>query len=224
MPDAPSRPESGRADPAAGRPANVSKVARLIDAYGLESAGQTLEARWLGEDGERQSLRALADRFNRWLLRAAMDDAGVRYLDGEVENRYRLLTSDDVSRGARTRARRTLAREGVAVDALEADFVSHQAMHTYLTKHRGVEAPADGDDDATRLARGAETVQRLRNRLTAVTERTLDDLEAAGLLAVGDVEVLVDVTVVCPDCGRSADVRELIDAGGCDCARDAAGP
>ncbi|MFB6353317.1 MAG: rod-determining factor RdfA [Halobacteriales archaeon] len=214
MPEPPRRPDGG--DDPGERRGNVSKVARLIDEYDLGDAGEELEARWLGEDGDRSSLRALADRFNQWLLEAATADADVSFLDGEVENLYRLLTDDDVSRGQRTRARRTLERWGVDPERLEADFVSHQAMHTYLTKHRGVERPSDGDD-ADRIERRSETIQRLRNRLTAVTERTIEDLRDAGHLAVDEYDVLVEVSVLCTGCGRYYDANELLAAGGCEC-------
>ncbi|MFC7007207.1 rod-determining factor RdfA [Halalkalicoccus salilacus] len=117
------------------------KVGRVIREYGLDGLGTELEIRWTGKGGDQYSLRALADRFNQRVLEAALEDAGVRSLEGDVENRYRLLTDDDVSAGMHQQARRELERAGVDVDALESDFVSHQSIYTYLTDHRGSHIP-----------------------------------------------------------------------------------
>jgi hypothetical protein len=67
-----------------------------------------------------------------------MSEAGLNPLDGEAANTYRLLTSDDVTSGERTKVERHLNRAGIDVEQLRSDLVSHQAVHTYLTKHRGV--------------------------------------------------------------------------------------
>lgn len=217
MNDSTPRPDGGEADDDTDHPANTSKVARLIDEYELEGAGQTLTQRWQGESGERYSLRDLADRFNQWLLRAEMEAAGIDYLDGEVENLYRLLTDAEVSSGKQTQARGRLERDGVDVDRLHRDFVSHQAMHTYLTKHRGVSPPTEPDHEVDRVQQGRETVQRLRNRLQAVVNRTLADLRSSDHLELGDFDVLIEVNVLCNDCGRYYGISELLDAGSCDC-------
>jgi hypothetical protein len=62
------------------------KVGRVIREYGLDGLGTELEARWTGKGGDQYSLRALADRFNQRVLEAALEDAGVRSLEGDVEN------------------------------------------------------------------------------------------------------------------------------------------
>lgn len=192
-----------------------SKVARLIARYGLgDSYGDRLEARWTGERGDRESVRALADRFNRRLLRAAVEDAGASYLDGEVENLYRLLTDDDVSSGARVEARDRLDRDGVDVEAVESDFVSHQTMWNYLRRYREAERP-DGDGD--RVARERENVRRLRSRTEAVVEEKLDRLRSSEDLTLGEFVLSVDVDVLCRDCASQYPVDELLERGGCDC-------
>ncbi|MFC6771661.1 rod-determining factor RdfA, partial [Halorubrum pallidum] len=48
-----------------------SKVARVIEAYDLAGLGAQLERQWTGADGDRTSLRDLADVFNRRVLEAA---------------------------------------------------------------------------------------------------------------------------------------------------------
>ena len=121
----------------------VTKVRRVIDHYGLSELGDELAARWVGDGYDRESLRSLADRFNRRVLAAGMEAAGLTPLDGEVDNTYRLLTDDKVSAGMRTQVERRLERDGVDIEELRTDFVSHQAVHTYLTDDREIDPPGD---------------------------------------------------------------------------------
>lgn len=190
-----------------------SKVGRLLDQYDLDGVGRELAERWTADDpAERSSLRDLADEFNRRLLRAAMTDAARQPLDGEVRTAYRLLT-DDVSSGQRNRIRRRLERRGVDVEGLLEDFVSYQAVRTYLTKHRGVEH--DGSPDRRESAE--RTLQKLRSRIATVAEDRLTRLRKAGDLHLGSFRIIVDVQVICEDCGSRFDVVELVTSDGCAC-------
>lgn len=192
-----------------------TKVERVIRAYGLSGLAEELERRWLGEGYERQSLRDLADYFNRRVLESALEEADVVTLQGELENTYDLLTGDDVTEGTRLQARNRLEREGVDVDRLLGDFVSHYAVHTYLREHRGVEYPTGDDEDQREKA--IETIQRLTSRLNAVTRRNVENLQSTERLDVGTVDVITDVQVVCEDCGRQYDAVELVERGACEC-------
>ncbi|MFB6150511.1 MAG: rod-determining factor RdfA [Haloarculaceae archaeon] len=200
------------ADEGADRPPN--KVERVIREYGLEGLGEELERYWLGEGRERRSLRELADLFNRRVLESALNDANVMTLQGELANTYDLLTGDDITEGARTQVRNRLEREGVDVDDLLDDFVSHYAIHTYLREYRGLEYE---EDDQDQREKSVETVQRLTSRLTAVTRRNIENLRSTDRLDVGPVDVITDVQVVCEDCGRQYDAVELIEEGACRC-------
>lgn len=194
-----------------------TKLERVIDKYRLDGFGEELVDRWLGADGyERESLRSLAGVANRRILAAKLQEVGESPLDGEVENLVRLLRSDDVSAGMRSQARQRLGERGVDVDELTSDFVSHQAIHTYLTnvQEAEYEEPATLDD---KLSDRTETVQRLESRLQAVTESTVEKLAATGDLSVGEFDVIVSVQVLCNDCGEQYAVRELLERGGCDC-------
>ena len=113
-----------------------SKVGRLIDRYGTAGLGQELEDRWLGRGYEEQSLRSLAEWFNQRLLGRRLAEAGHDPLDGEVANLYRLLSGEDVTAGSRVDAEATLEEYGVDTGTLRREFVSHQAIHTYLTEFR----------------------------------------------------------------------------------------
>jgi hypothetical protein len=194
---------------------STTKVERLIEQYDLGAAfGDRLEAAWLGESVERRSLRDLADLFNRELLAVAMEEAGMAALDGEVENLYRLLTDDEVSNGMRTDTRRRLDRNGVDVDSLEGDFVSYQAIRSYLKDVREADYDDSPDD---RVEKVAESVRRLRSRTVSVSEGNLNQLRKADELALGESRVLVDITVLCEDCGAQYSYDELLERGGCDC-------
>jgi hypothetical protein len=200
-----------------GKPA--SKVAKLIDRYELGTAfGDRLEALWTADGDRRESLRSLADRFNKRLLEEAMVDAGMSTIEGEVDNIHRLLTDDDVSSGARTEARMRLSRNGVAVDELGDDFVTYQAIRSYLKDYR--EAEYQGTDDGTRVESVAETIQRLRSRTRSVARKSLDQLAETGTLSIGEFRVFVDVTVLCEDCNTQYGVAELLDDARCECGQE----
>lgn len=82
------------------------KVAHLLRKYDLNGLGAELEARWMTDGDERMSLRDPADYFNREVLTAALRKAGEQSLEGEVENTYWVLTSDEVGVADKTRVRR----------------------------------------------------------------------------------------------------------------------
>lgn len=198
-----------------------TKVGRVIRENELASLGEELERRWLGVDQERQSLRELADYFNRRLLAAALDRAGEKPIDGEIENYYRLLIGEDVSASARTQAETRLERLGIDVDALRRDFVSHQAVYTYLTDVREASLPEDEPYADDEIQSKQETILRLRNRLVAVTEGSLESLRDAGYLSLGSFDTIVSVTVYCDDCGSSYDLADLLRRQACDCSVEA---
>lgn len=194
-----------------------SKVARVIDTYDLTGMGDRLEAEWTGVDGERTSLRDLADLFNRTVLSAAVREASGFAVEGDIATAYEVLTDDDAASADHMRKRRDLERDGVDVDAVLNDFVTHQAVHTYLTKYREAELP---DRSEGRIDRKVETLERLQGRTAAVAESTVETLVNAGDLTGHDYELLVDVRAVCPDCGTDYAVSDLLREGGCDCAGD----
>lgn len=189
-----------------------SKVARLLEEYEMETLGAELERLWTAEE-DRRSLRDLATYFNHQLLRHALEGIDNNPLDGEVENIYRLLTDDG---GAdRMRVRRRLERDGLDVDALESDFVTYQAIRTYLQKHRGAEYTPDETDP---IEREIANVQQLRGRVDSVTEGKLEQLRESDRLDLGTFRTLVDVQVICEDCNTQFDVVELLERGHCECS------
>ncbi|WP_207592411.1 rod-determining factor RdfA [Halomontanus rarus] len=193
-----------------------TKVERVIERYDLDGLGDRLEAEWVGDGTERTSLRDLATEFNIAVLRAALLDVGESTISSDVESTYQTLTDDDVPRSDEIRKRRELERAGVDVEDVIGDFVTHQAIHTYLTNVREAELTQDEGD---RVERKKETIQRLASRTQVVTDSTLDELARAELLSDHNYEVFVNVRVLCEDCGADYTVDELITQGGCDCGQ-----
>ncbi|MEF8802361.1 MAG: hypothetical protein V5A38_13990 [Halolamina sp.] len=190
-----------------------SKVGRLIESYELEGMPAELARYWLGEGVERQSLRELATLFNERLVRAAMQDAGMSPLEGEAANVYELLSGDSATSGARTRAERRLGRKGVDVEQLTSEFVSHQAIHTYLTDVRGLEHTAETEGVESRI----ETVQRLVGRTRSVSAGVVEGLAGSDEIDIGEFEVTADVYVTCRDCNSRYELTSFLRRGQCDC-------
>jgi hypothetical protein len=197
------------------RPA--SKVARLIEEYELEGLGADLEARWTGDDNERMSLRDLATFFNQQLLRQALiaADNGTGALDNTVETIYTRLTSDNVSSGVRTDTRSRLEQRGVDINSLESDFVTYQAIRSYLKDWRGAEYQTISDE--AKIQKDLESIQRLMSRTTSVTEERIEKLRETDRIALDAFEVLLDVQVLCQACGDQHSVTELLERDGCPC-------
>ena len=200
-------------DTAEDRPS--SKVARLIEEYDLDGLGADLEARWTSDGIDRMSLRDLAEFFNKRLLEQALLGAGMSTLESDLDATYEHLTGDDVSTGVRTEARSRLKRNGIDVDALESDFVTYQAIRSYLKEWRGAEY--EQVSDAEKLKKDLETIQRLLTRTHSVAEHRIELLRDTDRLALERFEVLLDAQVLCQECGTQYPLAELFDQGGCDC-------
>jgi translation initiation factor 2 beta subunit (eIF-2beta)/eIF-5 len=193
-----------------------SKVARLIQRHNLAGVGEELEERWTRSQ-DRWSLRELADYFNRQLLKTTLEENNADPIDGEIENLFRLLTDETVTSGSREEARNRLKNSGVDIEQLQSEFVSYQAIRTYLQNYRELESPDTTPAPTEHRSTKKDTIQRLKSRLSNVTERSLNQLKNAGHLRLGDFRVIVTVRVHCEDCGSQRPVTELLTQGGCEC-------
>lgn len=202
-------------DDESGRSYKRSKVARLIEEYDLGDIGADFERRWTTDEGNRTSLRDLATQFNHRLLDATMREAGQMPLEGEVENIYQLLTDADITSGVRTQASQTLEQEGIDVESLKNDFVSHQAIYSYLVKYRGASQKRSTPED--RIKKATESIGRLENRARAVTASTLRWLVNNDELAVGDFQIQTQILVHCNDCDQTLGIHQLLASDGCAC-------
>lgn len=189
----------------------IEKVARK---YTLESIGDELAERWTRETNA-ASLRELATYFNERVLREAMKEAGMSPLDGEVKNTYRLLSDEDVSSGVRTEARKRLEQSGVDLDQVESDFVTYQAIRSYLQDRRGLSYQAPSDEERIESVDG--TIKQLQNRTVSVTEAKVTQLRETDRVDLGQFRVLLELRVLCEDCGNQYNVDDLLERGGCDC-------
>lgn len=190
------------------------KVPRVADEFGLPDLKDRLVEYWT-RDEDPLSLRELASFFNRNILQAAMVDAGMDPLDGEVANTYRLLTDDEVSSGVRTEIRKKLEHNGIDVDHLESSFVTYQAIRTYLKEGRDLDY--EQDDSGVQRESVEETLNRLQTRMTTVTNEKLEQLRQADEISLGEFRVLLDLRIFCDDCGRQYKLGDLLEQSGCDC-------
>jgi len=194
-----------------------SKVANVISKYDLdEDYGKKLEDLWTAEGDKRESLRTLAARLNKRILAGAMGDAGMTAVDGEVANLYRLLTDETVSSGNRTEARQRLAQNGIDTDQLESDFVTYQAIRSYLKDYRNTEH--ETQSSTIRTDDVIETLQRLQSRVRSVSEKSLTQLIAADRLTLGKFRIFIEIDVLCEDCGKQYGIVKLLESGSCDCS------
>ncbi|MFC6964743.1 rod-determining factor RdfA [Halocatena marina] len=193
----------------------LSKVARLLKQYQLEDFGETLESMWLGEDTERMSLRDLADIFNKKLLEQKLHDAGLGTTQADVDTMYKNQTADTVSAGVRTKTRTRLQHNGIDVDRIEDDFVTYQAIRSYLKDYRGVEYEAMSDSE--KVQKDIDAVQRLTNRTQLVTEDRIEKLQNTGRVTTTEFTVFVESKVFCSECGTQYSVHKYLEQGGCSC-------
>lgn len=193
---------------------NECKIDRVIERRGLDDLDEELGRRRREDDA---SLRDLESVFNRRVLAAELRDKRVETLQGEVENLYRLLTSEEVSAGARTEALDRLERNGIDAGALRDDFVSYQTIRTHLRDCLGLETSRDPSFDR---ATAADTVFSFLARSETVVEQTLSRLRSAEELHTGDLDLAVNARVACQECGREYTVSQLLDRGHCDCYSD----
>ena len=188
----------------------IDRVARKRDLADLDR-------RLLERRDEGASLRDLEAYHNRAVLEAAMNEAGMETLEGEVENLYRLLTDDDVSVGTRVEARSRLERNGVDPDAVTDDFVSYQTVRTHLNDCLDVDTERTARIDRTDAK---NVVFKLLSRTESITARTIDRLRTGGHLTIGTPEVTLSLRVACTDCGEEYTFARLVDRGRCSCRED----
>ena len=189
-----------------------NKVERVGEKYGLSELTDDLVDMWSGPE-QNMSVRELSELFNVRILETAMRDAGNDPLEGDAENIYRLLTDDDVTRGTKVETETRLSRQGVDIEELQGDFVSHQTVYRYLTESRG----ATHSRRENSREKVIDTVNRLRGRLVTVAESNLDSLRNANKLTLGSFSVVAEISVFCEDCASRYEIAELLRRGGCDC-------
>lgn len=187
------------------------KVDHVSRRRSLSDIDEMLERFW--EAGT--SLRELETQYNQRILEAALQDAGVDLLSGEVENLYQLLTDDDVSAGMHVEARSRLQQNGIDPEVVTDDFVSYQTIRTHLRECMGVDTERKSTitrDDAK------NTVFKLLSRTESVVGRTIERLSNSELLEISDADVTLSLRVACTECGEEYTFSRLVERGRCSCS------
>ncbi|WP_440992049.1 rod-determining factor RdfA [Haloarchaeobius baliensis] len=187
------------------------KVGRVSAAYDRGDVDDWLPAAW--EDGT--SVRSLTRRFNEELVEAALTAVDGSRLEWSRTPVYEALHTDELPESEAIQIRRELERAGVDVDGLADDLVSHQTVYRHLTNCLAASGPAEKTPEERR-EQARDRIYALQQRTSLVTESTLDSLQNAGVTDLGDPDVLVDVRIVCRDCGRSMDLEQVL-TDGCGC-------
>jgi len=195
-----------------------SKVERVAVRYDIDGIGAELEERWT-TDGNESSTRQLANHFNKSVVRAALRGAGATPLESELETIYKALSKSGTDAAELIEVRERLSEHGIDPESLADDFVSHQTVYNYLTKHRGAVYESTSDP-AERLRKTNESVQRVKSRMVAIASRNINMLRRADILTLGEYDVVGDIHVYCHDCEQRYGVRELVDKRGCGCGSD----
>lgn len=190
------------------------KVGRNIKKYGLVGLDEELVQRWTGEDREQYSLRELAEFFNKQLLQAVLDDAGMTVHERELDYQYKILTDKSVTSGMRTEAIRTLENEGIDYEKVQQDFVTHQAIYTYLSNYHETQYKSE---TSNQLEKDLNTINQLRSRTAAVIESTIERLNNTDRISIGNEDIIIDIKIVCHDCGRAYGINDLLIDGNCAC-------
>ena len=190
------------------------KVGTVASEWGLEQMHEELETRW-GKEGA--SVRTLTEEFNRRVLHAGFEQSGRTPIDGEIDNLYRVLTGEDVDAGSRTQVRERLRRNGIPIEEIEGQFVSHQTLYRHL--RNCLSAAHDGEEktQAELIDTWRDRIRALETRTSNVTDRGVGQLADAGAVDIGDFDVLVDVNVICNDCGEFYELEAFLDGRSCGC-------
>ncbi|WP_135855367.1 rod-determining factor RdfA [Halorussus salinus] len=188
------------------------KVGRVAEEYGVTEITARLVDDWQAGT----SVRELADELNESVVRSALTAANVGQVEWSRTPVYEALHTDELSDAQEVQIRRELDRAGVDVDELSSALVSHQTVYRHL-KNCLDASKGDTRSPKERRKKAKDTVYALQRRTEVVTESTLETLDSADVTDLGDIDVLVDLRVVCNDCGRSMNFEDAMNEG-CDCA------
>lgn len=129
-----------------------------------------------------------------------------------MEMIHRVLTDETISTGMRNQARRRLKRTNVDIESIRQDFVSRQAIHTFLTKKRNAEyTPEDAPQSSIK------TVQKLTERTKRIVESKVGQFQRNRGLDIGNFHVFVVVRIMWEECGNQYKLPDLFERNSCDC-------
>lgn len=189
------------------------KIGRLTEEHDLENVDEWLVADW--RDGT--SVRDLTTAFNERIVARYVAESEASPVQWDRTRVYEALEANDSDDPDSIEIRRGLERAGIDLANLESDVVSHQTVYRHLTDCLDADADTEiGDDERRDTA--LDTVHALQRRTELVTESQVESLRSAGVAPVEDPDVIVDVRILCRECGRSMDLERAV-TDGCDCGR-----
>ena len=187
------------------------KIGRVTTAYELPTVDTDLVDQW--RNGT--SVRRLTEELNKDIIASELDTANVGNVEWSRTPVYEMLQTDELSDAEEIEIRRELERAGIDVEQLATDLVSHQTVYRHLTDcldaSKGDEQTPDERRDQAR-----NTVHALQQRTELVTQSTRESLQSANITDLGEPEVLVDLQILCHECGQSMDFETAI-TDGCNC-------
>lgn len=190
------------------------KIGNLVAKYQLPTVDSRLVEEW--QSGK--SVRRLTEELNKDVVESELTAANVGQVEWSRSPVYEALHTDELSEAEAIEIRRELDRAGVDVEKLSSDMVSHQTVYRHLTQCLDA-SKSDGRTPEERREKAKDTVYALQQRTEIVTESTIQALQTAGVTDLGEIEVLIDLRVVCSDCGHSMEFESAISEG---CRCDAA--
>ncbi len=191
------------------------KISKIAEKYELENIDDFLIQHWTAEESERKSLRELADMFNQKVLFAAATNS--KFTNSELEQYYSILADNNAAQSEQVRLRRQLEKEGIDIEEVRSDFVTHQTIYTYLTDVVNAEPP---EQLTTTIESKLQTIDKLAGKTAVVGNKSLKELSNVDKITERNYRVVVDVTVICEHCQSSYQFEELLNNGGCDCLVD----
>lgn len=188
------------------------KLGRVASKYELSGIHAEIKERRIQEG---MSLRELARFFNRRVLDATVGETGADVI-GDPESIYRVLTDEDVPRERRAAVRDQLEFNGVDLDELEKDFVSHELVRQHLRDCLGVKTDRTGVESITEAS---DLIDAIQEREHTILERTLERLQRKNVLSLGEFDMTYTTRITCTECGQSYTIDALLDNEGCECPR-----
>lgn len=187
------------------------KIERISEKYGIDDLGHELEERWLASGDDHMSLRELADYVNVKILKSTVNNEWPR--PQEFSHIYSVLTSNDISPEKFEELRKNLTMLGIDVDDIKADFVSHQAVHSYLRNYRNVEY----EREQRSIEEDLETVHRIRSQLINITGSIIKKHRLKNDFNGDTYDINVDIQIHCKECDYSSSVEQYLENKGCEC-------
>lgn len=194
------------------------KVNRVMRKYGLEHLGDEMVSLWTSTGEDRLTLRELEAWFNKKVTAKAISKSEfeIDLVEPYAEQVYGVLRGDDDTvETDREVLKGELKQKGVKVDDLMEDFVSYQAVNTWLKKSKGAEPP-EKDTSQEREAKMIARVRKLRSRCEKVGVDSIELLRKMGDVTTAPVDVDVRFTVTCKECKFPMPITEFISKGGCE--------